>query len=303
MTVRFAAITLGSNSFNMLVAQFECDRPKVVAKYKRKVRLANGINADSELTLEAMTRGLDCLAMFAQKLEQHQISASHTKIIATATLRNVSNADAFNSQALAILGQKIEIISGDQEAELIYQGMFHTTEGEHRRLVIDIGGGSTEFIIGDGDKLLYKTSLPIGCVSYQQPYFAHFPHRQTDFDAVVTQVKCVLTPHLETLKSYGCHLAVGASGSVQTMMELLRHRGFDEVITLAFLKQVKTEILQQTCPTLDNIEGLTSERAPTLATGVAIMLALFELLDLSSINLSGGALREGVLHRLSQSIN
>ncbi len=286
----------------MLVAQFECGQPNVVAKYKRKVRLANGIKADGELTPEAMIRGLDCLAMFAQKLKQHQIPSERTKIIATATLRNVSNADDFNGQALAILGQRIEIISGDQEAELIYQGMFHTTEGEFRRLVIDIGGGSTEFIIGDGDKLLYKTSLPIGCVSYQQPYFSQFPYQKADFDNVVTQVQRVLSPHLEMLKSYGCSRAVGASGSVQTLVELLRYRGFDEVITLAFLKQIRTEILQQTCSTLSNIEGLTPERAPTLATGVAIMLALFELLEITSINLSGGALREGVLHQLAQTL-
>ena len=300
MIQKFAAITLGSNSFNMLVATLTAGKPQVVAKYKQKVRLAAGIDADGVLEPAAMEKGLACLAMFAEQLQQHNIT--HVKVIATATLRRVSNADDFCQQALTIIPHPIEIISGDREAELIYLGMFHHTQGEQRRLVIDIGGASTEFIIGDGEHVLYKKSLPIGCVSFLQPHFANFPHQESDFQQLKIQVAQVLTPHLEQITAFGCHCAVGASGTIQTMMELLRFRGHDERITLAFLKQIKQEIIAQNSPKLADIEGLSAERAPTLATGVAILLALFDLLELSSINLSGGALREGVLELLAQDL-
>ena len=301
MTKEFAAITLGSNSFNMLVATMVDGKPQVVAKYKQKVRLATGIDANGSLEPAAMEKGLACLAMFAEQLTQHKIE--HVKIIATATLRHVSNSQAFCDKALQIIPHPIEIISGEREAELIYLGMFHHTRGEQRRLVIDIGGASTEFIIGDGEHILYKQSLPIGCVSYLEPHFSNFPHQSHDFDLLKSQVKQVLQPHIDTMAAFGCHCAVGASGTIQTMMELLRFRGHDECITLEFLEQIKQEIIAQTDPKLTDIEGLSAERAPTLATGVAILLALFELLDLESINLSGGALREGVLQLLAQDLN
>ncbi len=301
MSKEFAAITLGSNSFNMLVATMNEGTPQVVAKYKQKVRLAAGIDSNGALESAAMDKGLACLAMFAEKLDCHQIS--DVKIIATATFRQISNSDEFCQKALLAIPEPIEVISGDREAELIYSGMFYHTQGEHRRLVIDIGGASTEFIIGDGEQVLYKQSLPIGCVSFLEPHFSHFPLKNDDFDNLASQVHDILGADIDTINAFGCHCAVGASGTIQTMMELLRFRGHDEKITLAFLKQIKQEIIEQTCPRYSQIEGLSSERAPTLATGVAILLALFDLLNLQSINLSGGALREGVLQLLAQNLN
>lgn len=282
----------------MLVAEVIDCQPKIIAKYKRKVRLASGINATGALSTEAMAQGMDCLRMFAGKLKHHQVSSANVDVIATATLRNITNSESFCQQAAKILPVAINIISGEQEAELIYQGMFHTTAGENKRLVIDIGGASTEFIVGDGKQLLYKTSQPIGCVSYLEPFFSSFPYQSGQFDAVKQQVKTTLGNQLAQINAFDCCCAVGASGTVQTLMELLRFRGQNEVITLEFLQQLKAEILQQSCSELKEINGLCCERAPTLATGVAILLALFELLKLTHMNLSGGALREGVLFQL-----
>ncbi|MGS0727833.1 Ppx/GppA phosphatase family protein, partial [Shewanella sp. 0m-11] len=177
-TPLYAAITLGSNSFNMLVARTVGQQPQIIAKYKRKVRLAEGIQADGSLSEEVLLRGLDCLTMFADMLKKEGVSARNIAVIATATLRNISNSDDFCRRALPILGHPIEIISGMREAELIYQGMVATTEGEGRRLVIDIGGASTEFIIGDGNKVLLKTSLAIGCVTFNETFFSHYPFQQ-----------------------------------------------------------------------------------------------------------------------------
>ncbi|MCU8000660.1 exopolyphosphatase [Shewanella sp. SM95] len=301
-TPAYVAITLGSNSFNMLIAKTRGGQPHIIAKYKRKVRLAEGIGNDGKLSPDVMQRGLDCLSMFAQMLVQHKIEANHVAVIATATLRSISNADEFNQRALPLLGHPIEIISGMREAELIYQGMVATTCGQGRRLVIDIGGASTEFIIGDGHQVLFKTSLPFGSVTYNRQFFSSLPLQQLDFDDAKQQVLTALAEHRQTLRDLGWHCVVGASGAVQSVVEVLLHRGLSETITLDVLTQLKAEILAQEDIGLTGIAGLCSERAPTFAAGVAILLALFELLGIEHLALSGGALREGVLVMLAQRI-
>ncbi len=301
-TPPYAAITLGSNSFNMLVAKTLGGQPEIVAKYKRKVRLAEGIQGDGTLSEEVLVRGLDCLAMFAKMLKQEGIAPDNVAVIATATLRHIDNSDDFCQRALPILGHPIEIISGMQEAELIYQGMVATTCAEGRRLVIDIGGGSTEFIIGDDDKVLLKTSLSMGCVTFNERFFNSFPFQQLDFDDAQAQVEAVLGQYLGELKALGWHCVVGASGSVQSVAELLNHRNESASITPTVLNTLKQEILEQKDISMRDISGLHPERAPTFAAGISILLALFNLLEIEKLNLSGGALREGVLQRLANRI-
>ncbi|QFU21143.1 exopolyphosphatase [Shewanella eurypsychrophilus] len=298
-TPRYAAITLGSNSFNMLVAETKADQPSIIAKYKRKVRLAEGIQQNGSLSEEVLLRGLDCLAMFADMLDKEGVARDSIAVIATATLRNIANSDDFCRRALPILGHPIEIITGMREAELIYQGMVATTCGEGRRLVIDIGGASTEFIIGDGDRVLLKNSLPMGCVTFNEQFFNSFPLQELDFENAKSQVKQTLGTHLKELTSLGWHCVVGASGSVQSVVELLNHRNESSCITLAVLNSLKQEVLAQSDLSMTEITGLNHERAPTFAAGISILLALFELLNIEKLNLSGGALREGVLQTLA----
>jgi exopolyphosphatase/guanosine-5'-triphosphate,3'-diphosphate pyrophosphatase len=286
----------------MLVAHTVSNQPKVIAKYKRKVRLAEGIGSDGRLQSNAMQRGLDCLAMFADMLRQHGVASANVAVVATATLRSINNADEFNARALPILGLPIEIICGMREAELIYQGMVATTQGHGRRLVIDIGGASTEFIIGDGEQLLFKTSLPFGSVTYNRAFFSSAPLQQMDFDDVQLSVANALGEYRQQLLALGWHAVVGASGAVQSVVELLQHRGVSEIITAAVLQQLKLEILAEKSLDLPGIKGLSRERAPTFAAGVAILLALFELLQIQQLALSGGALREGVLLMLAKRV-
>ncbi|NRB23093.1 exopolyphosphatase [Shewanella sp.] len=298
-TPRYAAITLGSNSFNMLVAETVAGQPKIIAKYKRKVRLAEGIQDNGSLSEAVLLRGLDCLSMFADMLEKEGVNSENIAVIATATLRNIANSDEFCHRALPILGHPIEIITGMREAELIYQGMVATTCGEGRRLVIDIGGASTEFIIGDGDKVLLKNSLAMGCVTFNEHFFNSFPLQELDFENARSQVKNTLGTHLNELKTLGWHCVVGASGSVQSVVELLSHRNESTSITPDVLNRLKQEVLAQSDLSMVEITGLNHERAPTFAAGISILLALFELLNIEKLNLSGGALREGVLQTLA----
>ncbi|MEI6859088.1 MAG: exopolyphosphatase [Shewanella sp.] len=296
---RYAAITLGSNSFNMLVAETVTGQPSVIAKYKRKVRLAEGILDDGSLSEEVLLRGLDCLSMFAEMLEKECVNSDSVAVIATATLRNIANSDDFCRRALTVLAHPIEIITGLREAELIYQGMVATTCDEGRRLVIDIGGASTEFIIGDGANVLLKNSLAIGCVTFNEQFFNSYPLQELDFEDAKLQVEHILGAHLKELKTFGWHSVVGASGSVQSIVELLSHRDESTSITADVLNRLKQEVLAQSDLSMAEVAGLNYERAPTFAAGIAILLALFELLNIEKLNLSGGALREGVLQILA----
>ncbi|WP_137223351.1 exopolyphosphatase [Shewanella sp. MEBiC00475] len=298
----YVAITLGSNSFNMLVANTVGNKPTVIAKYKRKVRLAEGIGDDGILSEHVMQRGLDCLAMFADMLTQHHIDTDNVAVFATATLRLIRNADEFHQRAMPILRYQIEVISGLREAELIYQGMVATTQGEGRRLVIDIGGASTEFIVGDGNQVLFKASLPMGCVLFNQRFFNKIPLQLVDFEQAVGYVNTVLAEHRTQLLDLGWQSVVGASGAVQSVVSVLQHRHCPEVITLEILYAFRNEILSQVDGQLTSIKGLNAEQAPTFAAGVVILMALFESLSISHLHLAGGALREGVLQLLADRV-
>ncbi|MGZ9897054.1 Ppx/GppA phosphatase family protein [Shewanella gaetbuli] len=295
----YAAITLGSNSFNMLVAHTVAGKPHIIAKYKRKVRLAEGIGENGMLSDDVMQRGLDCLAMFQQMLQQHQIHADDVAIIATATLRVIANAELFQQKAFTILPYPIEIISGLREAELIYQGMVATTPGAGKRLVIDIGGASTEFIVGEGSKVRFKTSVPMGGVLFNQQYFAQAPFSLDNFTRAKQAVSDALADNLVTLKQLGWDSVLGASGVVQSVVCLLKARQQAPVITLAVLTGLRDEVLAQSDMQLSGIKGLNAEQAPTFASGIAILLALFELLSIEQLHIAGGALREGVLQTLA----
>lgn len=298
----YAAITLGSNSFNMLVAQTVGGKPAVIAKYKRKVRLAEGIGDDGMLSEDVILRGLDCLAMFASMLKQHHIATENVAVFATATLRVITNADEFHRRALPILHHEIEVISGLREAELIYQGMVATTQGDGRRLVIDIGGASTEFIIGDGSKVLFKTSVPMGCVLFNQRFFNQYPLQSIDFEQAIDYVYVMLAEHRDQLLSLGWQSVLGASGAVQSVVSVLQHRDRPAIISLDILLAFQAEILAQSDMGLSGINGLDAEQAPTFASGVAILIALFKCLNIQSLHLAGGALREGVLQLLADRI-
>ena len=150
--------------------------------------------------------------------------------------------------------------------------------------------------------MLLKTSLPMGCVTFNDKFFTSFPFQKLDFDDAKAAVKSALGDYLSELKHLGWHCVVGASGSVQSVVELLNYRQESASITLDVLTSLQEEVLTQSSHSMLSISGLHQERAPTFAAGISILRALFELLEIESLNLSGGALREGVLQTLAQRI-
>lgn len=290
----YAAIDLGSNSFHMLVVREVAGSIQTVARIKRKVRLAAGLGSDSHLSQEAMDRGWQCLRLFSEQLQD--IPPDQIRVVATATLRLAANAGAFLETAQQILGCKINVISGEEEARLIYQGVAHTTGGSDQRLVVDIGGGSTELVTGNGATTTSLFSLSMGCVTWLERYFGDRHLGKENFEQAEEAARAMIRPVAEALRSHGWEVCVGASGTVQALQEIMMAQGMDERITLSKLQQLKQRAIQ--CGKLEEleIEGLTLERALVFPSGLSILIAIFSELNISSMTLAGGALREGLVY-------
>lgn len=290
----YAAIDLGSNSFHMLVVREVSGSIQTVARIKRKVRLAAGLDKNNQLSAEAMTRGWDCLKLFSEQLQD--IPTEQIRVVATATLRLAANAADFLLTAQQILGCPVNVISGEEEARLIYQGVAHTTGGSDKRLVVDIGGGSTELATGDGSHASVLFSLSMGCVTWLERFFNDRHLARENFAAAEQAARDMIRPIVAPLRAQGWEACVGASGTVQALQEIMVAQGMDERITLSKLQQLKQRAIQ--CGKLEEleIEGLTLERALVFPSGLSILIAVFQELGIESMTLAGGALREGLVY-------
>ncbi|KIS43111.1 guanosine-5'-triphosphate,3'-diphosphate diphosphatase [Kosakonia radicincitans] len=290
----YAAIDLGSNSFHMLVVREVAGSIQTLSRIKRKVRLAAGLSNENQLSQEAMERGWQCLRLFSERLQD--IPAQQIRVVATATLRLAVNAQEFLNKAQVILGCPVQVISGEEEARLIYQGVAHTTGGADQRLVVDIGGASTELVTGTGAQTTSLFSLSMGCVTWLERFFTDRNLGQENFDAAECAAREVLRPVADELRRHGWKVCVGASGTVQALQEIMMAQGMDERITLAKLQQLKQRAIQ--CGRLEEleIEGLTLERALVFPSGLAILIAIFTEMNIASMTLAGGALREGLVY-------
>ncbi|MGL5292086.1 MAG: hypothetical protein ACRC9T_09210 [Vibrionaceae bacterium] len=303
----YAAIDLGSNSFHLWIVKKEGATARTVTKSKRKVRLAAGLQGDGELQRlddEAFARGLACLAYFAQEIAS--IPKENVICVATAALRQAANQQQFLTQGQAILGAQIQLISGEQEAALIYQGaseftgierVFHPASWQKKihSLVIDIGGASSELIIGKENKPLLLTSLEMGCVTWRTRYFADDKLTEANFCAAIAAAKEKLLPIVASYQAVGWQKCLGASGIMQSIYKILSSKEKVDHIHLALLYRLKTQLID--CQTFEqiNISGLNDERAMVFPSGLAILIAIFESLQIETLSLAQGALREALL--------
>lgn len=292
----YAVIDLGSNSFHMLVTRLLAESVQTVDKVKRKVRLASGLNCENILSEEAMLRGLECLSFFAERLQD--IPEQNIKVVATATLRIAKNADEFLARAEKILNRKINLLSGIQEAETIYLGVAHTSNCEGKRLVLDIGGASTELIVGEEFSAKKVQSLNLGCVTFNNAYFADGLLNLHNFQQAISAAKTMLAPEVPSYRAIGWESVLGGSGTMQALSEVLMARQKPAIITLAFLHDFQAELIACQSVKTINIHGLQAERQPVIASGLAILIALFESLEIKQLQLSSGALREGLLYEM-----
>ena len=290
----YAAIDLGSNSFHMLVVREVAGAIRTVAKVKRKVRLAAGLDSEHNLSQEAMARGWDCLRLFAEQLQD--VPKENVRVVGTATLRLARNVDLFLKTAELVLGHAIEIISGEEEAKTIYQGVSWTSSGEGNRLVIDIGGASTELVIGESSEAKLLNSLHMGCVTWIKRYFMDGLLNEANFDAAIAAAKETLQDVSAEYRSLGWETCVGASGTVQALQEIMIAQGRSERVTLNKLYELKNQAVA--CGRLEMLvlQGLMPERLSVFPSGLAILIAIFEVLKIDHMTLAGGALREGLIY-------
>lgn len=293
-----AAIDLGSNSFHLLVARQGNNEIRTLEKLGEKVQLAAGLDERQNLTEEAQARALNCLSRFAPFLEG--IPHDNLRIVGTNALRAAHNAQAFLDKAEEILKHPLEVISGHEEARLIYVGAAHTLATDKgRRLVVDIGGGSTEFIIGDGFDPVALESLHMGCVAYSKRFFPDGQITTKRFQQAVLAAKNELLNIVKPYKKLGWQQIVGTSGTIKATAQVLQLNGWtEEGITREGLNRLAKHLLK--FKTLDQVEmtGLKPERARVFPAGVAILQGIFELLDIDQMEFTDGALREGILHDL-----
>lgn len=292
-----AAIDMGSNSFHMVVARVVGHSLQIVSRHKQRVHLAEGLNDNMDLDQAAIQRGLSCLAMFAERLQG--FAPENVRIAATYTLRQARNAHVFLKRAERVLPYPIEIIPGTEEARLIYLGVAHTQHEPGRKLVVDIGGGSTELIIGEGFDPKLQYSKHMGCVSYNQHFF---PNGKISAKAI-NKAQMAALQKMESIASkyrkMGWDTAIGSSGTIKAIREVIIAQGHaDGVITQERLDEVVKQVAACKQSAELNLPGLTEDRKPVFAAGVAILSAVFSALKIDTMIFSDGALREGLLYEM-----
>lgn len=291
-----AAIDLGSNSFHMIVANMVDGNIIVVDRIRDSVRLAAGLDEHRNITPAASERALECLRQFGQRIQGLPDDA--VSAVGTNTLRKAKNSNGFLTAAHEALGYEIETITGLEEARLIYLGVAHSMAGaEGRRLVVDIGGGSTELILGEEFKTLYRESLHMGCVSMSQNWFADGKLTSGSIKKARIQAMLELRPVQGYYSRLGWQTAIGASGSIKSIGKVSEQMGWTDVgITAYSLKKIRKAMLAAGETNKLKLKGLSEERLPVFPGGVMVLSAVFEALGIEHMLVSDGSLREGLLY-------
>jgi exopolyphosphatase/guanosine-5'-triphosphate,3'-diphosphate pyrophosphatase len=291
-----AAVDLGSNSFHMVVARYSHGQLIIQDRLRETVRLAAGLDEQGRLDRSAIEAALACLERFGQRLRD--MKAESVRVVGTNTLRRARRKGAFLDRARAALGHPIEIISGIEEARLIYLGVAQTMPSEPgRRLVVDIGGGSTEIIIGEGVSAKRLESLHMGCVTLSTRFFEDGEITEKRMKRARLAAKLELEPVRAMFKEYGWDQVVGSSGTIRSVADVLRARG-ETSITPAAVESLVELTLRAGHTSKLRIPELSPERVPVLAGGLAVLSEVLDNLGIKSMRAAEGALREGLLYDL-----
>lgn len=293
-----ATVDLGSNSFRLLIARIREDGSlHPIDQIKEIVRLTGGLDQNDKLSPEKQAEALAVLARFSERLvgfEKNQV-----RVVGTSALRVAKNAEDFIVIANKTLGFDIEVISGAEEARLIYIGAMHsmsfTTE---KRLVIDIGGGSTEFVTGTGYDPQIMESVTMGCVSFSNRYFTQGELSEHNFADAIFAARGKVQAMEHLFESHDWSTVVGTSGTARALYDLCIENGFSDQISLDGLYKLRKLLIKYKNINNLSIVGLKDDRAPVIAGGLAIMTAVMEELEITTMTIADGSLREGVMYDL-----
>jgi exopolyphosphatase/guanosine-5'-triphosphate,3'-diphosphate pyrophosphatase len=292
---RLAAIDLGSNSFRLEMGHLDEGHYARTDYLKETIRQGNGLDADHNLNPQAMQSGWDCLARFGARLAG--FNPTQVKAVATQTLREANNRDDFLGKASRILGFPIEVISGQEEARLIYQGVAHgLPQDQERRLVVDIGGRSTELMLGQGLAPTLLASYPVGSIAWSNRYFANNQFSQAAFDVAEIAAKDVLGDALQNCQRQSWDVAYGSAGTVGAVGDVLLAAGWPAgCINRDGLDWLQNQLIQAKSGDRICLEGMKEDRRPILGGGLSVMRAVFDLLHIDKMHKASGGLRHGVM--------
>lgn len=291
-----AAVDLGSNSFHLVVARYEHGEPRVIDRLRDAVRLAAGLRPDGSLDPIRRDKALECLSRFGQRLRA--LPSERVRAVATNTVRRLSAPGTFLGPAERALGHPIEVVSGREEARLIYLGVAHgVPDTPERRLVIDIGGGSTEFIIGQHFEAQEKESLQVGCVATTLRFFGDGKLSAKRWRQAQTEIAVELQQFAADYRAIGWSQTIGSSGTIRAIGNVLQATGWGETgISRPGLERLRDALLDFGHVEKIRLPSLTEERATVLPGGLAILEACFAALDLHDMRVCDTAMREGLLY-------
>jgi len=292
-----AAVDLGSNSFKLQVARVQGEQLYLLDALKEPVRLAAGLDKKKRLDLDSQMRALDCLRRFSERLRG--LPEGAVRCVGTSALRVAKNASEFLDQAEQALGFPIEIIAGREEARLIYLGVVHSLPASsNRRLVVDIGGGSTECIIGAGLKQQSRESLLMGCVNFSMRFFPGGRIEKSAMKEAELEARLIAQSVESDFSRGNWDEAIGSSGSIRAVADLIEANGWGSGITADGMARVRETLLKAGHADKLELPGMRVDRRPVIAGGYAILSGLFSELGIQSMTPASGALREGILYDL-----
>ncbi|WP_430389077.1 exopolyphosphatase [Dyella sp. 20L07] len=290
-----AAVDMGSNSFHMVVARVEHGEPRVIDRLRDTVRMAAGLRADGTLDAEHRARALNCLARFGQRIAG--VPSIRIRAVATNTVRRLASPQSFLTAAEAALGHPVEIVSGREEGRLIFLGASHDLPASREsRLVIDVGGGSTEFIIGRGFAPMHTESVQAGCIASTLRFFPGGKLNRKRWQRANTEIGVLLQQFAEDYRESGWIEAYGSSGTAKAIGAVVQAMKYsDDGITPASLASLRDALLAQGQINALKLPGLAEDRAPVIAGGVVIFEAAFEALGIERMRVCESSMREGLL--------
>ena len=293
-----AAVDLGSNSFRLEIGHLDHGQIRRAEYLKETVRQGSGLDSERNLSPVAMQRGWDCLARFAERIAGFK--PGQVRAVATQTLREARNRDFFLDKAQKILGFPIEVISGREEARLIYAGVSHLlAQSNERRLVVDIGGRSTELILGQGYQAHVLESYRVGSVAWSMKYFPEGQFTAAAFEMAEVAAKAILDEVLNTYRRKDWDVAYGSSGTIGAVVDILEAAGWPVgLVRRDGLQWLKDKLIKAGNAESLKLDGIKEDRRPVIGGGLAILCALFELLDIDELQAAQGALRQGALYDL-----
>jgi len=291
-----AVVDLGSNSFHMAIASIGKSGIRIVDRVKHKVYLSSGLDDDSVLDDAAIARGVEAMGRFAQRLKGEKLWK--VRIVATHTMRVAKNIDQIIDAFRQVFDYPVEVIDGVDEARLIFTAVAHTTHHEQsKRLVVDIGGGSTELIIGEGYQPIRLSSHSLGSNLFTKKYFSEEKITSRNFFNAINRVKADLEIYYRAYRKEGWDVAIGTSGTVKHVASLVEPDANEPSITLAGLLELKSKLIEYGTVEHEYFERVPQDRRTIIPGGLAVLIGVFQLLKIKELHFCDAGLREGVIYQ------